>query len=338
VPARLALANEELNDGDAHSAEEDVALILRDEPANLRALCLFARVLLKEKRYDSAVTIARRAVAADGGSAEPRLVQGEIALAQGKPGEAMLAYEQAVLLEPRSRAALDGLVRVYRSGHVTRPMVAQMERMASQPPRSAALMEIAGRLYRDHGWNRDAERAFRAALALDRERPAASAELARTYAASGELQQAKRSLALSGEDAALLLAAFDAEQRSDAASAIRQYETAVRRGEKSGLAANNLAWIYAQQRTNLDRALALAEQALTLAPSDPRVMDTMGFVRLQRREYSEAVNALKRALEIARGRQPRPADPQLVAELRSHLAEAYRRAGQPAEADALARD
>jgi tetratricopeptide (TPR) repeat protein len=339
VPARLAIAAEELRDGDPAAAEEHVALVLRDEPANLRALCLFARVLLRQKRYEPAVSIARRAIAADGGDAEPRLLQGEIALARGNPGEALLAYEQAVLLEPRSREALDGLVRVYRSGRVTRPMILHMERVAAQPPRSAALMEIAGRLYRDRGFHADAERAFRAALELDRERSAAAAELARTYAATGALREAERSLARSGGDAALLLGAFDAEQRNDTATAIRQYETAVRRGERTGVAANNLAWLYARERTNLDRALALAEQALMLAPSDPRVLDTVGFVRLQRREYTEAVAALKRAFDLARApRSRRAPDAQLVAELRSHLAEAYRRAGQPHDADALALD
>lgn len=336
VPARLALAAEDLRAGDTDSAEQHAALVLREEPANLRALCLFARVLLKQQRYEAAATIARRAVAADAAAPEPRLVQGEIALARGKPGEALLAFEQAVLLDPHSRAALDGLVRVYRTGRVTRAMIAHMEKVASRPPRSAALLEIAGRLYRDRGFRADAERALRAALALDRRRSDAAAELARTYAAAGDLRAAERTLALTGGGAALLLGAFDAQQRNDTAAAITQYETAVRRGERSGIAANNLAWLYAQQHTNLDRALSLAEQALTLAPSDPRVLDTMGFVRLQRREYTEAARILKRAWQLARSPH-RAADPALVAELRSHLAEAYRRAGQAAEADALTR-
>jgi cellulose synthase operon protein C len=339
VPARLALGHEELRHGDAQMAEEHAALVLRDEPANLRALCLFARVLLRQKRYESAASIAHRAVAADGGAAEPRVVQGEIALAQGNPGEALLAYEQAVLLDPHSQEAIDGLVRVYRSGRVTRPMIRHMESVAGREPRSAVLMEIAARLYRDRGWNPDAERAFQQALAIDRQRSTAATELARTYAASGALPEAQRSLALSGGEPAILLRALEAEQRQDTPAAIRHYETAVRHGERSGIAANNLAWLYAQQRTNLDRALQLAEQAIALAPYNPRVLDTLGFVRLQRREYTEAVNTLKKAFELARLPQPRRgSDPQLVAELRSHLAEAYRRSGQPQEADALPRE
>ncbi|HTK95266.1 MAG TPA: tetratricopeptide repeat protein [Terriglobales bacterium] len=339
IPARLALAEQLLQSDQPRLAEEHVALVLRTEPANLGALCLFARVLLREKRYDSALAIAHRAVAADTTAAEPRMVLGEIAMAQGSPGAALIHFEQAVLLDPHSAAAEEGLVRVYRTGHVTRPMLAHMEDVAWRAPRSATLMEIAGRLYRDHGWTADAERCFRRALSIDDGRATAAAELAQTYAAHGALDEAAHSLALTGSDAALLLDAFQAEQRHDTPGAIRQYEDVVHRGDKTGVAANNLAWLYAQQGTNLDRALQLAQYALTLAPYNPRVLDTMGFVRMQRREYTEAVRSLKKALDMARAPLIRgAADPQLVAELRTHLAAAYRRAGQPEEAEAVARD
>src|SRR5207237_280285 len=164
-----------------------------------------------------AVGIARRAVAADGGAVEPRIVMGEVALARGNAGEALLDYEQAVLLDPHSQAAVDGLVRVYGAGHVSRGMLRHMESIGGHEP----------------------------------------------------------------------LAAVDAQQRNDNSAAIRQYETALRGGEKSGVAANNLAWLYAAEGTKLDRALSLAQQALAVAPFDPRVLDTVGYVRLQRHEYSE---------------------------------------------------
>ena len=209
---------------------------------------------------------------------------------------------------------------MYRSGNVTREMLAHMEGVAWHEPRSATLMEIAGRLYRDHGWTADAQRCFQRVLKIDHGRTTAATELARTYAASGELAAAQRSLTLSGGDSAMLLGALAAEERNDTAGAIRQYESAIRGGERSGVAANNLAWLYAAQATNLDRALALAQQAVAVAPYDPRVLDTMGFVRLQRREYSEAVRTLKKGFDLARTpQQHHEPDQKLVAELRAHL-------------------
>ena len=335
-PARLALAQEELRSGDPKLAEEHVALVLREEPANLNALCLYVRVLTRQKRYDAAGAIAQRAIAADGAAVEPRVVMGDLAIARGNAGGALLDFEQALLLDPSSQEAIDGLVRVYRAGHITRPMLAKMERAAITPPRSVTLMEIAGRLYRDHGWNADAERCFRAALTMEGPHELAATDLARTYAATGDLAQAESSLALSGADPAILLAAFDAQRRNDTAGAIRDYEQVVRRGDTSGIAANNLAWLYAEQHTNLDRALTLAQDALNRLPYNPRVLDTIGFVRMQRREYSEAVKVFQKAFDLARSPQSQyRGDPQLVAEVRTHLAEAYRRAGQSDQAAAL---
>ena len=56
-----------------------------------------------------------------------------------------------------------------------------------------------------------------------------------------------------------------------------------------GVAANNLAWIYAQRSINLDRALELAKSAHQSLSRDPGVMDTLGYVYLRRREYDQAI-------------------------------------------------
>ena len=85
-----------------------------------------------------------------------------------------------------------------------------------------------------------------------------------------------------------LLAGVKAERKHDLAAAVRNYEAAVHGGDSSGVSANNLAWIYARQGRELERALALARHARELAPEDPAVLDTLGVVHLARREYSSA--------------------------------------------------
>lgn len=333
VPARLALAQHELQSGNPGQAEEYVAGVLREEPANFSALCIYARVLLVQKRYLAAEVMARRAAAAHGAAVEPRILKGELALAQGRPGQALAEFQQAVLLDPHSGEAIEGLVRVYRTGRITRRMIAQLEKVAGNPPPSAPLMEIAGRLYREQGWIEDAQRCFRAALALDEERHTAATELARTYADQGEIAAAARLLERSGTETATMLEAARAEHRNDLATAIRKYEEALRRGDRSGVAANNLAWLYAQQGRQLDRALMLARQALELAPQDPQVLDTLGMVHFQRREFTDAINVLRKAASLAASRAGD--NPRLAEEVRQHLAAAYIRSGQPEAAAEL---
>jgi tetratricopeptide (TPR) repeat protein len=271
----------------------------------------------------------------DSSSAQAHVLLGEVALAQKNYAEALLEFERGVLQEPRSREALDGLVRVYRKGAISRGMLRNMEQIAGEKPPSATLMEIAGRLYAEHDWHADAERCFRRTLSIDPKRATAAAALAQLFAARGDTAAAAQSARRMGGKTAALVSGLSAQDRNDAQAAITEYETAVREGEHSGIAANNLAWLYAQQGTSLDRALMLAEQARTLAPDNAAVLDTVGVVHLRRREYSQAMEVLKQALASASARAL-AGQPELGKQIRKHLAEAYLRAGIPQDAQVVA--
>ncbi|MGZ4839457.1 MAG: tetratricopeptide repeat protein [Terriglobales bacterium] len=325
VPARLALTEQALASGDTKGAEQYVMAVVRDEPGNVRALNLFARVLLAEKRYTAAATIAQRAMAVGQTAPQPHLILGQIALQQRRFSDALIHFEQAVLLEPHSADAIEGLTRVYRTGAVTRPMLAKMEKIAANNPPSAALMEIAGRLYADHGWFEDARRCLQAALRLDPQRSTAATALAKTYAATGQLGAAVESASRGDGHSAALLAGVRAQDRKDTAAAIENYERAIREGDHSGIAANNLAWLYVEQGANLERALELAESARSLAPENPAILDTVGLVRLRLRKYTEAIQVLESARNLA---SEHPSDSELLGQIRRHLSEAYLRAGK----------
>jgi uncharacterized protein HemY len=241
-----------------------------------------------------------------------------------------------VLLDSHCAEAIQGLIRLYRRGKVERSTLLKMEQVAAQPPSSAPLLEVAGRLYAQHGWYVDAERSLRGALAIDPQRSTAAVALAAIFAERGDVPDAAQVMSRVGGKIAALLSGITAQQHNDAAGAIAQYETALREGERSGVAANNLAWLYAQQNMRLDRALELAEQARAQAPRDPAVLDTVGVVHLRRREYSDAVATLQRAAALAGA--PGPSWPAgLAAEIRKHLQEAYFRAGLRHDAVDIAR-
>jgi len=231
VPARLALAQMELQYGDMTGAGDRLRQLVRDEPENLQALVLYGRLLLALGDVTASQSVAQRALAIDHGSREAQRLAAEIDGRQGATGPAAAA------------------------------------------------------------------------------RPSASAD----------------SLAEPGT--AGVLAGVSAEQRGDTAEAIRQYESALREGEHSGVAANNLAWLYAVQGIQLDRALTLAEKADALMPGNPDVLDTMGFVYLRRREYSEAITILHKAATLPAS----AGQADLAEQIHKHLAEARVRAGISAD-------
>src|SRR5437764_14698846 len=78
-----------------------------------------------------------------------------------------------------------------------------------------------------------------------------------------------------GGSADALLQAMKAQNENHVEQAVANYEAALRRGESTGVAANHLAWISAQNGPNLERALDLARDAHGHDPKNPVVMDNL---------------------------------------------------------------
>ncbi len=343
VPSLLALAHESLTEGDTATADKQISAVVRNEPGNVAALNLYARVLLAAGRFNSARGILSRALALDGKALEPQVTLGEIEMAQHRWGAALIEYQKALITHPDSADALHGLLNVYRQGAITRSVLLQMEKVANAPPSSASLMEIAGRLYAEHGWRTDAIRALRRAVEINPQRVTAALALTNAYLAHGDPDSAKqtvlasRSIEAVTPGATAMLAAAQAQARGNDSAAIRGYEAAIRQGESSGTAANNLAWIYAQHGTKLDRALRLSLSAVERNPKDAAMLDTLGVVYLKLRNYSAATETLRKAVRLTESMKSlsdSAMSQKAHAELYQHLATAYTGVGLIGEAAA----
>jgi tetratricopeptide (TPR) repeat protein len=84
---------------------------------------------------------------------------------------------------------------------------------------------------------------------------------------------------------------------------------------------NALGYTLADRNTRLQEAYTLIEQALKIAPEDPFIMDSMGWVLYRMSQNDAALTFLKRAFEL------RP-----EAEIAAHLGEVLWTAGQRDEA------
>ena len=83
------------------------------------------------------------------------------------------------------------------------------------------------------------------------------------------------------------------------ADAQRHYEAILERDPDSAVAANNLAFIYAETGQHLDRALRLALRARELIPDEPNVTDTIGWIYYKQHQPARAVQELQRAVVAA---------------------------------------
>ena len=72
----------------------------------------------------------------------------------------------------------------------------------------------------------------------------------------------------------------------------------------AGLCCNNRAWELANgpgPRRDLERALALAQRAVELAPGEAIYLNTLGVVLYRTGRYAEAIATLERSLAAGRG-------------------------------------
>ena len=80
--------------------------------------------------------------------------------------------------------------------------------------------------------------------------------------------------------------------------AIDHYDKAFESDPHSATAANNLAWVLAENDKNLDRALQLAQAAKAQLPNEPIVIDTLGWVYYKRGILPLATTTLEEAVQL----------------------------------------
>lgn len=64
-------------------------------------------------------------------------------------------------------------------------------------------------------------------------------------------------------------------------------------------ALNRLAWIYAVEGSNLDKAIKLSRRSLEVEPSSPGFLDTLAEIHYQRKEYQDAIRLIQQAIDQA---------------------------------------
>src|SRR5207244_3772507 len=97
--------------------------------------------------------------------------------------------------------------------------------------------------------------------------------------------------------AAFLLLGQIHQQQGDDNAARTDYEHALAVAPTYAAAANNLAWLLSEKFGDNARAFQLAEMANKVAPDEPHVEDTLGWLLVKRGDYQRAVTLLKDAVE-----------------------------------------
>ncbi len=323
--APLALAKIHLARGEARSAVPFARAATRgDEPSD-EAQIVLVQALLKTRDVPGAERALQAVVARD---RAPALVSaGLIALARNDIAAAQAAFDRALSAEPRNVEALSGRVAVDLARRDAAAARRRVEEHVAAAPNDVSAAMLAATTFVATNAHADAEKQLRRAIALDPDHLPAYSMLGRLYLATNRLDEGRRefeALALKQprNEAAPTLIGMILHAQNDLADAQKWYERALQIRADAAVAANNLAWLYAEQGGNLDIALQLAQTAKQKIPDHPEVNDTLGWIYVKKGLPSLAL----RPLQASVAAEPSNATYQY------HLGAAYAKLGDTANA------
>ena len=158
--------------------------------------------------------------------------------------------------------------------------------------------------------------------------------LGKIYEAQGKpdlaAQQYREALAKEGKYVPSLLLLGDLSYRTkNYPEAEAVYKRAIRLQPENGDVYNNLCWVYLDQHIGIEKAEDLIKTAMRVTPGHRAYYaDTLGVILLRQGRAAESIAALKEAVALLP-----PDNSSYLAEAYEHLAEAYRAAGDTAQAE-----
>ncbi|WKZ32648.1 MAG: tetratricopeptide repeat protein [Thermodesulfobacteriota bacterium] len=326
--ARLALAAAYLGSDELRLAAEEAQKVLAKSPDHPGANLLMGDISLKEKKYKEATVFFRKTIKSAPADARGHVRLGMALELLGERKAALDAFERAYAKDPRLLNVLSMITSIHIAEKNAGKALARVGSELERYPDNPHLHHLLGRLYMLTKDSSRAEDHFKKTLRLKSDLIAVYLDLGSLYALRGSLDEAVRQYneavrldpdLVSGH---MMLAVLH-EKEGRKKEAVASYKKALEINPSFVPAANNLAWLYAEGEGNIDVALSLAETAKSLAPEDPNVSDTLGWIYYKKGVYMKAISLLRESAE------KEPDNPVI----RYHLGMAYHKKGDAALAE-----
>jgi tetratricopeptide (TPR) repeat protein len=252
---------------------------------------------------------------------------GWLRIAKKDNARATAEFQRALELDPKDLDGLSGMVALDLVANRRESAHKRIEEAVTRSPQDSGLLTLAGKTYLTTGKYAEAETALKRAIAADPGALDAYSYLGQTYLQQRRIDDARQGFESRAQRearpvAALTMVGLIHQMQNRRADAQRVFEQVLSIDPKASVAANNLAWIYAETGGNLDVALQLAQTARSALPDSSEVSDTLGWIYLKKGLYPLAVKTLRQAVEQT------PTNPVF----HYHLGLAYAKSGEPARA------
>jgi tetratricopeptide (TPR) repeat protein len=296
--AVLLLAELNVRAGKAQPAVDLLTSLVQKRPDLARAQILLADALQAVGRPDDAATVIREQIKAAPQNPQSYLLLGLMLLKQKKPGEARQAFEKVLELDKKNVQAIDELVSLDIAGKDFASARRRIADLLQQSPPSAVAYYIQGKIDLGERKRDQAEASLKKAIELDPNLSVAFNLLVASYLSANKLPDALRELEVlhtknPRDVGPLVTSGLIHERQNDFSKARDSYEEALAINPNLIVPLNNLAYIYSEKLNDLARAAKLAGKAHELAPSQPNISDTLGWILYKQGDYQHALELLQ---------------------------------------------
>ena len=295
--AQVELSRLSLTSGDETGALRYAEGARQAEPANPEARVALARSLIAAGKLTRAETEIAELLKVAPNVAVVHALNGTLQATRRNAAAARSSFERSLELSPGFLEALGGLTYLDLQAKNPAGAIARLDAEVIKQPTSAPLLALLARAHSAAGDEAKVEQALRRAVTADPRFTPGYTMLAQLYMQQGRLDEARAEFESIVEReptsiGARTMVGILLEMQGKREQAKKSYEVTVNGTENAPFAANNLAFIYAEQGTNLDVALRLATSAKQGLPDDPSVDDTLGWIYYKKDMPSLAVRPL----------------------------------------------
>lgn len=227
-----------------------------------------------------------------------------VSLAENKPQDAMGLFENALNVDATNFDALNGLITLYANNKDLGKAHARIDQALNAYPNIASLHFLKANVYGYEQNGQMVEAELRRAIEIDPNYLVAYSSLANLYIKAKQEDRAiaeyQKIVSLRPENSTpYTMIGILEDQRKNYDAAAENYRKALEKDPNSVIAANNLAWLYAETgKGNLDEAVRLAQGVVQKHPNVAGFIDTLGWVYYKKNLHSAAVEQLRKAVSL----------------------------------------
>jgi len=230
----------------------------------------------------------------------------KVYIAEKSPKEALSLYEQAIAIDGQNFDAISGIVSISinlgQTGNAHSKIDESIAGNAGRGDVLAALHYLKSTVYTAEKHNSDAENELKTSIELDSGYLPAYSSYAALLVGRNEtaaaIEQYQTVIQKSPSAPVFTMLGILEDSRGNLAEAEKHYRSALELAPDSPIAANNLAWLIAENQGNLDEALQLATASVSRNQNVAGFYDTLGWVYLKKGLYSPAVEQLRKAVML----------------------------------------